>query len=303
MDAKQQQQQVKKPQQQLGGDPQLGKENVVGGKDFGKDVKQQDLGMNKQQQGLGAGSGVNQGVGGKQQQGNIGGGSDPSSRQKISPGDDIPIKDSSRHAKRQGLGVGDKDALRQQEFPDAKQQQNLKNCSCCKRHFFADRVAKHEKACQQAHKKRSRFDTRAHRLSGLKEISLKQAAPAGKGAVAGKAAPRSSWRQQNEDFLHQIRSSKKGPRQQKFDAEVKVPARLQQRGLLGKEGQQRDAKQLKDVNQQGLDVQQQQQQQQKGGLAGQGMSRGEEAHLGDKKGKIASDSQQSSRQSYNQPTR
>jgi hypothetical protein len=224
---------------------------------------------------------------------------DTKGEQKVSPGDDIPIKDKDfdKNSKEQKLGVGDKETLRMQEFPDSKDSMTLKDCGCCGRHFFADRVAKHEKACEKAHKERELFDSREQRLEGL-EIDEKQV-----GSASKETKPSSSqWKQVHDEFLSQLRSAKKGPREQKFDAEPKVPA--QQKGM-GKELQQKDVKQgtqQKDIKQDSKQKESKLQGLEKGGLAGQDASLSEEAPLGSKKGKVASDSP-AKRQSYNQPTR
>eukprot|EP00667_Euglena_gracilis_P022032 EG_transcript_24334 len=99
-------------------------------------------------------------------------------------------------------------------------------CGKCGRKFAADRIRKHEDACQ-AMKKRKKFDVQKQRWQGLPPEDLNLVAKKGKGKggrgrVPEPPKPKSTWRQAHKEFQDVIKYSRVLSAHEKAQAETKA---------------------------------------------------------------------------------
>lgn len=112
----------------------------------------------------------------------------------------------------------------QQKFdPYAAMPMQLSKCRKCGRGFAYDRIQYHESVCI-GNKTRKQFNSKKQRLSDFDQFELRAAAAGGGGAGGGggrkgapsmgsrgamAAPPKTSWRQQHNDFIAAMRSAKR----------------------------------------------------------------------------------------------
>eukprot|EP00668_Euglena_longa_P015981 GGOE01020174.1.p1 GENE.GGOE01020174.1~~GGOE01020174.1.p1 ORF type:complete len:323 (-),score=41.44 GGOE01020174.1:186-1154(-) len=99
-------------------------------------------------------------------------------------------------------------------------------CGKCGRNFAADRIRKHEDACQ-AMKKRKKFDVQKQRWQGLppEDLNLvvkKGKGKGGRGRAPEPAKPKSTWRQAHKEFQEVIKYSRVLSAHEKAQAEAKA---------------------------------------------------------------------------------
>jgi hypothetical protein len=107
----------------------------------------------------------------------------------------------------------------------------LSKCRKCGRGFAYDRIQYHESVCVQ-NKSRKQFNSKKQRLSDFDQFELRAAAGGGagrKGAPPPRAANRTSWRQQHNEFISAIRSAKQYAVQSKPKYSAPAPTHASQR--------------------------------------------------------------------------